>query len=55
MELHLGVQVAVVFRELANSFFSNVIHGIVLLSHRIDGLLVSVSKDTGDPAIFEPV
>jgi LacI family transcriptional regulator len=26
-----------------------------LLSHRIDGLLVAVSKDTDDPASFEPV
>ncbi len=28
---------------------------ITLLSHRIDGLLVAISKDTSDPAIFEIV
>jgi LacI family transcriptional regulator len=28
---------------------------LTLLSHRIEGLLVAVSKDTDDPAVFEPV
>jgi LacI family transcriptional regulator len=28
---------------------------LTLLSHRIDGLLVAISKDTDDPAIFETV
>ena len=28
---------------------------LALLSHRIDGLLVAISKDTGDPTIFERV
>ncbi len=28
---------------------------LTLLSHRIDGLLIAVSKDTDDPSIFDPV
>jgi LacI family transcriptional regulator len=28
---------------------------LTLLSHRIDGLLVAISKDSGDPTEFEPV